>query len=46
MVVDVEQQKLKKSVKKSEMEGVKAEGKRDLREVCRRKSKIGEHLFN
>ena len=33
VVVDVEKQKLKKSVKKSEMEGVEAEGKRDQREV-------------
>ena len=33
VVVDVEEQKLKKSEKKSEMEGVEAEGKRDQREV-------------
>ena len=33
VVVDVEEQKLKKSGKKSEVEGVEAEGKRDQREV-------------
>ena len=43
MVVDMEDQKLKKSEKKSKMEGVKAEGKRDQREVCRKSSRISRH---
>ena len=33
VVVNVEEQKLKKSVRKSEMEGMEAEGKRDKRDV-------------
>ena len=41
-VVDVEEQKLRRSVKKSEMEGEEAEGKRS-KESWRKSSRINGH---